>query len=198
VRKLISKQSPIISFRSLFKESDRGCVLIAGTLLEETLRKLHEAHIATTIWPARKNVFKGLSQTHAPLSTFAAVIKIAFAYGLISAEDYEDLELIRGLRNEAAHTIYDFSFEDHGVQEMVMRLKADERIRRKAADSKKSPAVAEGTKLALPEITEVKRHFLLNSLALRDTILEKLVNTVELLLTKRKAERHKGAVDSRR
>src|SRR3989442_87408 len=84
----------------------------------------------TTTWTARKNVFKDLSQTHAPLSTFAAVIKIAFAYGLISAEDYEDFELVRRLRNEAAHTIYDFSFEDHGVQEMVIRLKADEGIRR--------------------------------------------------------------------
>jgi hypothetical protein len=100
VRKSISKQAAIVSFRSLFSESDKGCVLIIASILEETLRQLHEAHIAVITYPSKKNVFKDLS--NAQLSTFAGMIQIANAYGLISDEDYKDLQLIRKLRNEAA------------------------------------------------------------------------------------------------
>ena len=164
-------------------------MLIVGTMLEETLRQLHEAHIAATTTTAKKNVFKELCQPHAPLSTFSSVIKLAFAYGLISADDYEELEIVRRLRNEAAHTVYDFSLEDNGVKELVMRLKANERMRLKAIDAKGSPPGV--TKLVLPEISKVKRDFLVNSLALHETILEKLEGAVQSLLTKRESERSK-------
>ncbi len=172
MRKFISKQSPIVSYRSLYKESDKGCVLIVGTILEEHLRQLHEAHIAAHTTSAKKNIFKDLCQPHAPLSTFSSVIKIAFAYGLIPTDDYEELEIVRRLRNEAAHTICDFSLEDDGIKDLVLRLRADERMPPNAVDAKSSPA---GTaNLTLPKITKVKRHFLVNSLTLNDSILEKL------------------------
>lgn len=163
-------------------------------MLEETLRQLHEAHIAATTWPVKKNVFKDLCQTHAPLSTFAGMIKIAFAYGLISPEDYDDLELVRHLRNEAAHTIYDFSFEDHGVKDLVTRLKADGRTRQKTIDAKAFPT--ERPKVNCPEITTIKRNFLLNTMALHDVVVGKLQSALEALLVKRRAAPHNGRVDN--
>lgn len=183
MRKSISKQAAIVSFRSLFSESDKGCVLIIASILEETLRQLHEAHIAVITYPSKKNVFKDLS--NAQLSTFAGMIQIANAYGLISDEDYKDLQLIRKLRNEAAHCIFDFNLQDSGVKAIVMQLSADERAERMFAELEKKSSNAKPA-LNLPKLTEARSHLILNGLALHDIIVAKLADAIERLLAKRK------------
>jgi len=158
-------------------------VLIIASILEETLRQLHEAHIAAITYPSKKNIFKDLS--NAQLSTFAGMIQIAYAYGLLSDEDYEDLQLIRKLRNEAAHSIYDFSLQDSGVQTIVMQLKADARCEPTTKEHEKN---LPDTKqfLNLPKLTKAKSHLILNGLALHDIIVAKLADALERLLIKRK------------
>jgi len=177
VKKSISKQSAIVSFRSLVNESDKGCVLIIASILEEMLRQLHEAHIATITYPSRENkLFDSLSRT-----TFGHRIEMAYAYGLISKEDYQDAEIIRELRNEAAHSIFDFSLTDVGVRSVVMKLKTALR------NSRSASFLESGMPNDLPA---PKHHLILNGLVLNEVMRLKIVSALEDLINKRK-EGHK-------
>jgi len=114
-------------FRSLFKESDRGAVLISATRLEEKLELLHRACITQKV-PDSKKVLEELFRPYAPLSSFSAKIQLAYAYGLIDADDYSDLSIIRRIRNDAAHTSVEFSFEPQEVSQKITHLKAPARM----------------------------------------------------------------------
>jgi DNA-binding MltR family transcriptional regulator len=97
----------------LVEESDRGCVLAAAAMLEESLEKIFCAIFESQ--RASKTVQNSLFDSNGPLATFSAKIKLAYALGLISSDAYEDLERIRKLRNEAAHTAKDFDFLNDSV-----------------------------------------------------------------------------------
>ena len=113
------------------------------------------------------------------------MIQIANAFGLISDEDYEDLQLIRKLRNEAAHSIYDFSLQDSGVQTIVLSLKADARYKLAAKElEENAPSIKPA--LNLPKLTGARIHLIQNGLALHEIITEKLADAIERLLDKRK------------
>lgn len=104
------------------KESDRGCVIIMGAILEEDLRRLHHAKVNLI------SAKSGITDTtkidiDGRLSNFAAKIFAAFECGLISEEERNALDLIRNLRNEAAHLEYNFSFEDEGVKKPLSKLR---------------------------------------------------------------------------
>jgi DNA-binding MltR family transcriptional regulator len=114
-------------FRSLFKESDRGAVLISATRLEEKLELLHRAYITQKVADPKK-VLEELFRPYAPLSSFSAKIQLAYAYGLIDADDYADLSIIRRIRNDAAHTSVEFSFEPQEVCQKIAHLKAPARM----------------------------------------------------------------------
>ncbi len=114
-------------FRSLFKESDRGAVLISATRLEEKLEQLHRTHITQKVAEPKK-VLEELFRPYAPLSSFSAKIQLAYAYGLLDADDYADLNIIRKIRNDAAHTSVEFSFTPNEVCQKITHLKAPVRM----------------------------------------------------------------------
>jgi hypothetical protein len=190
MRKRLSQQAAIASFRSLCNESDKGCTIIIASILDERLRRLHEVHVAAATYPSRTKIFKELCCPHAPLSGFAGKIQIAYAYGLIPSKDYEDLQIVRKLRNEAAHSIFDFSLQDNGVRAVAMRLQAYARCQQTANKLEKNLRGTKGD-LDLPELTEAKRHLIVNGLALHRLILAKLVDAIECLLIKRRGKRLK-------
>lgn len=101
--------------KTLLSESDRGLVLLTACRVEELLEKLHRAHIRSIV-QSQEKMIKELFSTHASRSTFSAKIKLAFGFGLVSREDYCDIELLRGLRNDAAHTVADFTFNDPTIK----------------------------------------------------------------------------------
>jgi DNA-binding MltR family transcriptional regulator len=114
-------------FKRLIEESDRGCVLLTTAFLDELLEQLHRTHIKSKASPPDK-LIKGLFTAYAPLSTLSAKIKLARAYGLISHEDYLDLELLRDMRNSAAHTVADFAFDLPEIQRKVVAFTAPKRV----------------------------------------------------------------------
>src|SRR6185312_12884367 len=84
-------------------ESDRGAVLVAAALLDEVLEKVlretmsNEPHV-------KKKCVDPLFAPEAALATFASKMKIARAFGILADWMYEDLEIIRKIRNEFAHS----------------------------------------------------------------------------------------------
>lgn len=88
-------------------ESDRSIIILAVSYLENYL----EYFLKKRLVPHKvvKNLFEG----YAPLTTLSAKIDIAFAIGLIPEEIYDELHLLRKIRNISAHedNIVDFSNE---------------------------------------------------------------------------------------
>lgn len=90
----------------LSKESDRGLVLVGAafvdTLLEELLTKYFVDDSENS---------KALLDNMGALSTFSSRIRLAYALGLISKDDFIDLNLLRKIRNDCAHSDEDINLE---------------------------------------------------------------------------------------
>jgi hypothetical protein len=85
------------AFDLMRDESDRGCALIGGAVLDEAL-----ANLLTWRFVDRK-VAHTLIDSRGPLSTFAARIDVTFALGLILGDTHRCLHTVKEIRNEAAH-----------------------------------------------------------------------------------------------
>jgi DNA-binding MltR family transcriptional regulator len=109
------------SFNLLLKntsnESDRGLVLSMSAFMEDSLGlvlKKYLKSVATT-----NELIEGFN---APLGTFSARAKLAYSLGLISEKQYKDINLIRKIRNEFAHSWHITSLEDAKVSANVEAL----------------------------------------------------------------------------
>jgi mannitol operon repressor len=109
--------------RTFRNESDRGAVLVASALLDEILETLlrgamsNEPHI-------KKRCIDPLFGPEAALATFASKMKIARAFGILADWMYEDLEIIRKIRNEFAHSHSSADFSNPNVVRLIGSLKA--------------------------------------------------------------------------
>ncbi len=83
---------------SLNGESERGAVLIAGAYLDDLLKDVIQAFLINN--KGAKKLFTG---ANAPLGTFSARSAAAFALGLVSQREFEEIERIREIRNLFAH-----------------------------------------------------------------------------------------------
>jgi DNA-binding MltR family transcriptional regulator len=105
----------------LQKESHRGGVLVAGTMLDEYLYKLLKTFMINDAKKV-KDLLEG--GTNAPLGSFSSRILMSYCLGLISEDEYHDLDTIRKIRNVFAHRLLDASFKDEGVKQLCRNLKA--------------------------------------------------------------------------
>ena len=107
----------------LVHESDRGVILIIGAMLDELLAEL----LKNVLDPAVSD--KLLNGSTAPLGSFSARAKLAFAISVINAQDYKDIEVIRRVRNAAAHFDvrqgFDTGFESQSVIGLCRNLSQD-------------------------------------------------------------------------
>ncbi|GAB3663803.1 MltR family transcriptional regulator [Ramlibacter alkalitolerans] len=98
------------------RESDRGAaVLVAGFVenyLGSYLRSLvKDPQVAGDLFGAM-----------GPLSSFSQRIAVAYAFGFITKEHYENLTLVRRIRNHFAHHPLDVSFATNEVAQLAKRL----------------------------------------------------------------------------
>ena len=101
------------SFRG---ESDRGAAVLAGSFVENYLATFIESFIED------KKIAKALFDPLGALSNFSQRIAVAYAFGFITKETYDDLTLIRNIRNHFAHHPFDTSFDTPEVAKMVSKL----------------------------------------------------------------------------
>lgn len=107
-------------FENLFKESDRGCVLLLTSDLDERLGELHKAHIETVVDDPDK-LIESLFRPFAPLATFGGRIQLGLGYGLIGMALFLDLELLRKTRNLVAHNTSGFVLADQKTEVQKLR-----------------------------------------------------------------------------
>jgi DNA-binding MltR family transcriptional regulator len=113
-------------FEKLFKEirleSDRGCILVGASVLDELCAQLIKERFAANEHVI-KNALDPLFATMGPLSSFSARIKLAYCLGLIKQWEFEDLEKIRRIRNKAAHDYSAKTFTDNEIIQISQQLK---------------------------------------------------------------------------
>jgi hypothetical protein len=113
----------IPSIRDLYdtfrQESDRGIALVGAAYLDEGLAVLLESFLIQ----GKKDVQEVLRRGQfAPLGTFSARTKAAYCLGLISKNEYEDLNSIRGIRNDFAHQRTDMFFTHTSLEQKCRQL----------------------------------------------------------------------------
>jgi len=98
-------------------ETDRGRALVAASLIEEMLEEVLRCFFLEN--SATKKLFE---DPNAALSTLSAKASASRALGLISHEEFSDIELVRKIRNSFAHSVM-CSFEDEKIKSWTIALK---------------------------------------------------------------------------
>lgn len=110
VQKLDSDLYPELNADMIFKltnESERGAVLIGTSKIEEFLEQF-----VVKILPKESNNYKKkLLEYPGPLSSFSSKIELLYAFRYINEQFYNALNILRRLRNDAAHSYNDFNLE---------------------------------------------------------------------------------------
>ena len=102
-----------VAWENVRKDGSRGSVILAGTLVEDSLRALLISRMAPGVG---KDGPKDLFGPMKPLSTFSAKIRMGFALKLYGERTFHDLELLRKLRNLFAHGKLAIDFNTPGVK----------------------------------------------------------------------------------
>jgi DNA-binding MltR family transcriptional regulator len=118
----------IMSMRlSLNRESDRGAVLLSVSFLEKEIENLLGDYFVKNE-KIRSSIFTG----YGALATFSAKIDLSFLLGLISKQTLDDLNCIRKIRNEFAHSHFSIDFTNDKVKNLCLNLKTNFRKDRPA------------------------------------------------------------------
>lgn len=88
---------------SLFAESDRGCVIVASSHLEESLASLLHAHFASVSKANKSDIEELLHGPLAPIQNFSVRIKACYVLGLITKDMRDELVAFKSVRNAFTH-----------------------------------------------------------------------------------------------
>lgn len=96
--------------------TDRGCVLVWASMLDEMLRRAIKAFLVDD--PKKT---KDFLQNNGPLSSFSSRISAAYLLGLINDAEAKSLNWVRGIRNEFAHQ-YGIKLDNPGLSDKCQNL----------------------------------------------------------------------------
>ncbi|HGO5328970.1 TPA: MltR family transcriptional regulator [Klebsiella oxytoca] len=116
------------NYNILESESDRGAVLVASSVIEKGLADL----ISSFLLESENKKDELFTSSNAPLATLEAKIAIAFRLGLIREAVRNYLNIFRRIRNDFAHNIETYSFDNQSV---VNRLNEIYSIRKQESDA---------------------------------------------------------------
>ena len=99
-------------YDQLLNESQRGAVLIASTIIQNHLKNEIELILPKSKSNRKSKEFKRLLFSFpGPMSSFSGLILLSFTFGYINRKLYDSLNLLRVIRNDAAHLDVDFSLD---------------------------------------------------------------------------------------
>lgn len=102
-------------------QSDRGAALIASAMVDVTLIRLIMCRMAP-VEGMHEILFE---KEGGPLGTFSARIKVARAFGIIGAAVEADLDCIRRIRNQFAHSPLKIDFGNSLIAAEIKKLRID-------------------------------------------------------------------------
>lgn len=96
---------------------DSAMVLSLATFIEDTLGRLLLAYFRNC--KTTRELVEGFS---APLGALGTRTKAAYAFGLLTKEQYQDIEILRKVRNQFAHNWEGVSLSRSDIQSMIGQL----------------------------------------------------------------------------
>jgi DNA-binding MltR family transcriptional regulator len=107
---LVQRQARLEEYEAFTDElislyDDRAYVILTAAYLEEQLGALLQRFLI------EDKTVEDLFGVDQPLGTFGSKTKLAYCLGLISVNEFKDLEAIRWIRNQFAHGLHDWSFD---------------------------------------------------------------------------------------
>jgi hypothetical protein len=100
-------------------ESDRACIILMANILDDTLKdRLSKCLCFSPTDTEYDQVFR----FEGPLGTFSARMEIACLFGFIDDSTYQELDIIRELRNACAHSKRQMVFSDPRIANVTRRL----------------------------------------------------------------------------
>ncbi|QBP73857.1 transcriptional regulator [Herbaspirillum huttiense] len=118
---LLSTAEDLAKFvEELKRETDRGLSLVAAALIDDRLTETLRSFFCEV-----QSTAKLLDDGSAPLSSFSSRTEACYALGLIDEFEYNEIGLIRKVRNEFAHQKHGMSFSSPRIQGLCSTLKSD-------------------------------------------------------------------------
>lgn len=122
-----AKREDVAGFIGEFlRESDRAVAILGGVFLDEYLKELMASFLVDDSTKVH-DLLEG------PLGTFRSRINASYCMGLITEDEYHDLDIVREIRNKFAHELHGLSFSDDWVKNKCDTLRL--------AKKKKAPPV---------------------------------------------------------
>lgn len=128
----ITREEQSALLMEVSRSEPRAALLLGATFLEDALRRTIEPNFGHMNKSEIKNLFE---EQGGSLYNFAGKIKIGYAMQIIDADIQHDLDIIRNLRNGAAHGLRAFTFETAVVQTEIRKLRVVQGIN--AVDTRK-------------------------------------------------------------
>lgn len=100
------------------KETDRGAALLVAAYLDHLLEKL----LSSVMIDDEKQVEILLRTPTSPLGTFSSRVRATYCLGLITKDEFIDLNIIRDIRNDFAHELVGLSFDNQSVADRSRNL----------------------------------------------------------------------------
>src|SRR5439155_15847845 len=110
-------------FRTFSQMPDQAVALICTAWIERSLERVILSRMTRLTKSQRADLFVGL----APLATLTAKIRLAFALKIIGPSAVTDLEIIKDIRNQFAHSFHPLTFQTRAIALACRRLKTPER-----------------------------------------------------------------------
>ncbi|MBL3827218.1 MULTISPECIES: hypothetical protein [unclassified Marinobacter] len=105
-------------YKLISEESDRGAVIIAASILDESLREVLKGFL---LRPTGKNDDR-LDGAYAHLGSFSAKIELSFRLGIIRRSIRQQLMLFKSIRNDVAHRLSIASLEDQKCRARLIEI----------------------------------------------------------------------------
>jgi mannitol operon repressor len=99
-------------------ESDRGFILVVCSFLDVILKEV----VLCFLRPGADSTKKLVLSDRAPLQSFSAKIDFCHAGSLISDDIYENLQILRKIRNEFAHKV-SVDYADKDIVKLISKFK---------------------------------------------------------------------------
>ncbi len=106
--------------QELDRETDRGLPLVGAALMEDRL-----GETLRSFFCEGRAASKLLDEANSPLGTFASRLQACYSLGLIDDHEYAEIDLIRKVRNEFAHSKHGLSFQTERVKGLCSSLRSE-------------------------------------------------------------------------
>jgi DNA-binding MltR family transcriptional regulator len=108
-------------------ETDRGTIVVASAYLDDLLAGMLRKHFVD-----EPKVVDELLDCQGPLGTYSSRISLAYCLGLIRDDQFKDLNTVRKIRNEFAHSHQSLSFAEPPISDLcdnLSQIRLMERLR---------------------------------------------------------------------